>query len=151
MFAFCPLLWRCLEEQLKIEKTIVNKDMSTQQGLPDQVPDAVPVVPVVPVVDPPGLPPVPDSPSGTAQVRSDYSRQRGSAAAVDSSMPAAATQDKSKQDKARSRRRGASADDKKVRSRSPYEEKPTRSDRVTAQEAFQSLGSSQPHGGLLRA
>ena len=75
VFAFCPLLWRCLERQLKIEKTIVNKDMSTQQEVPDHVPDAVPVVPVVPVVEPPGLPPVPDSPSGTAQVRSDYSRQ----------------------------------------------------------------------------
>ena len=104
---------------MKIEKTIVDKDMSTQHALPDQVPDAVPVVPVVPVVEPRGLPPLPVSPSGTADARSDYSRLHGSAAAVDSSMPAVATQDKTKQ----SKRRGASADPgKKARSRSRSEE-----------------------------
>ena len=109
--------------------------MSTQHDLPDQVPDAVPVVPVVPVVEPPGLPPLPVSPSGTAEARSDYSRQRGSAAAVDSSMPAVATQDKTKQ----SKRRGASADPgKKARSRSRSEEKPTGADQGAGRATFQS-------------
>ena len=81
------------------------------------MPDSVTNVPVVPVIEPPGLPPVPDSPSDADETRSDYGRQRGSAAAVDSSMPAVATQDKAKQDK----RRGASeGPGRKGRSRSPF-------------------------------
>ena len=93
--------------------------MTTQQDQADQVPDSVTDVPVVPVVVPPGLPPVPDSPSEEDQTRSDYGRQRGSAAAVQPSKPAVATQDKKQ-----SKRRGASADPgRKGRSRSRSEDK----------------------------
>ena len=101
--------------------------MTTQE---DPMPDATPVVPAVPdmpavpdtpavpAVVPPGLPTVLASPGDATAPRSDYSRQRGSTAAVDSSMPAVATQDKTNQD----RRRGAShGPGRKKRSRSPVD------------------------------
>ena len=94
----------------------------SQPAMPDMpaMPDttAMPVTPIVPAVVPPGLSSVPISPSDPKAARSDYSRLRGSAAAVDSSMPAVATQDKAKK---KDTRRGASeGPGRKGRSRSPF-------------------------------
>lgn len=109
--------------------------MPTQEGQTDKKPDSVPDVPVVPVVEPPGLPPLPESPSDADDSRSDYGRHRGSAAAVQPSKPAVATQDKTKQ----SKRRGASADPgRKGRSRSRSEDKKAESGASAARASFQS-------------